>query len=50
MKQVAPPVNRIIDVVSFAAIKSFNSISGGAKYLKIARSIVNNRALKGKSF
>lgn len=40
----------LLDVASFAAIKSFNSISDCAKYLKLARSTVNNRALKGKSF
>lgn len=40
----------LLDVISFAVIKSFNSISDCAKYLKLARSTVNNRALKGKSF
>ncbi len=42
----------LLDVASgFAAvIKLFNSISDCAKYLKLARSTVNNRALKSKSF
>lgn len=40
----------LLDVASFAVIKLFNSISDCAKYLKLARSTVNNRALKSKSF
>ena len=41
---------QLLDIVSSATIKSFSSISDCAKFLKIARSTVNNRALKGKSF
>ena len=41
---------QLLDAVLFATIKSFSSISDCAKFLKIARSTVNNRALKGKSF
>ena len=40
----------ILDVVPSARIKSFSSISYCVKFLKIARSTVNNRALKGESF
>lgn len=41
---------QLLDIVSSATIKSFSSISDCAKFLNIARSTVNNRALKGKSF
>lgn len=41
---------QLLDVVSSATIKSFSSISDCAKFLKLARSTVNNRALRGKSF
>ena len=40
----------LLDVASSATIKSFNSISDCAKYLNIACSTVNNRAISGKSF
>jgi hypothetical protein len=40
----------LLDVASLAVIKSFDSISDCAKYLNLARSTVNNRACKGKSF
>ena len=40
----------MLDVASLAVIKSLDSISDCAKYLNLARSTVNNRACKGKSF
>ena len=41
---------QLLYVVSSTTIKSFSFIFDWAKFLKIARSTVNNRALKGKSF
>ena len=41
---------QILDVVSYATIKYFSSISDCRKFLKIARPTVNIRVLKGKSF
>lgn len=41
---------QLLDVVSYATIKSFSSIYDCAKFPEISRSTVNNRAIKGKSF
>nr|AVD96818.1 double-motif LAGLIDADG homing endonuclease [Ophiostoma novo-ulmi subsp. novo-ulmi] len=40
----------LVDSDTLVVIESFTSISDCAKYLNIARSTVNNRALKGKIF